>query len=526
MSTEKEPKKRRGKAEKPKAGEPAVFVPGAATGPRDFNAAAVAEELHLWWENGGGQTFIVGHDAKLLPGASAGSSGGSELFAAAPQTFSDWPESKVANLLRLKFVRAKKREGEQLSEVDRVFMHVMEKRRLAGSLNAIPGYRAGVHEINGARVLVRTSPPRLLDFRKGEWPTVRALIEGKLDLLDDEGRGIVQSEYFHAWMKKAVESLYMGGPGNFQSGQCLVFAGPADVGKSRIQHQVITEMLGGRSADPSSYLFGKSDFNAEIFSAEHVMMEEMEQTSTKAVDRTLFGERVKKLVSADRQRLHAKRADAQMVAPFFRVTITINNDPDKMRMLFLLTPDMRDKVMLFLVSDAPLPMPTKSLEERAAFRAKILEELPAYGHWLLNEFVVPEKLEKGRFGVASWHHPTLAMELFDDTPAAELLALIDAAEFTAGGASTGADDVRTKYKLWDLKSKAETEGAAWEGSALELERLLLGEASWGCSVMREMKKLSLHNKIDRLLSRLKEDQGDRVSQHRTKIERRWVVSAP
>jgi hypothetical protein len=266
-------------------------------------------------------------------------------------------------------------------------------------------------------------------------------------------------------------------------------------------------------------LFGKSDFNSEIFSAEHVMMEEIEQTSSKHADRVLFGERVKKLVSSDRQRMHAKRADAVMVEPFFRMTISLNNDPDKLRLLFLLTPDMRDKVMLFLVSDAPLPMPAVTLDERKAFRDQVTSELPAYGHWLMNEFQIPENLQKGRWGISCWHHPQLAMELFDDTPAAELLQIIDAAEFWAGG-SEG-----ERYKLWELKSHGEL-GENWEGSAIELEKLLLGEGQWVCSVTREAKKVSMHNKFDRLLSRLKEDQAGRVAQHRTKVERRWVVSKP
>jgi hypothetical protein len=36
----------------------------------------------------------------------------------------------------------------------------------------------------------------------------------------------------------------------------------------------------------------------------------------------------------------------------------------------------------------------------------------------------------------------------------------------------------------------------------------------------------MHNKIDRLLSRLKEDQPGRIIQHRTRLERRWIVVAP
>lgn len=298
----------------------------------------------------------------------------------------------------------------------------------------------------------------------------------------------------------------------------MIFAGPGDAGKSRLQHQLITGLLGGqgRSADPGPYLFGRTDFNNELFGAEHLMMEEL-PSGSKTADRVFFGEMLKQLVVNDTQRLHRKREDAMVVSPFFRVTISINDDPDKMRVLPLLTPDLKDKVMLFHISPAPLPMPTTTLTERAAFRERISLELPAYAHWLLNEFTIPEPLRSQRFGVKEWHHPTLAMELFDDTPAAELLALIDAATFKAVESEGGIHST-----LWDLKSHSDDE-AMWEGSALDVEKLLLGEGGWFCSVAREAKKLVMHNKIERLLGRLNEDQPVRVARHRTKLERRWRI---
>lgn len=125
-------------------------------------------------------------------------------------------------------------------------------------------------------------------------------------------------------------------------------------------------------------------------------------------------------------------------------------------------------------------------------------------------------------GVKEWHHPALALELFDDTPAAELLTIIDAAEFQAVGSGEGAE----RYKLWELKSHAkEEDDDQWIGSALELERLLLGEhGDWSCTVAREAKRLIMHNKIDRLLSRLKEDAADRVVHKRYNDGRRWLVA--
>jgi hypothetical protein len=115
----------------------------------------------------------------------------------------------------------------------------------------------------------------------------------------------------------------------------------------------------------------------------------------------MFGEKLKQIIVNDRKRLHSKRQTAQTLEPFFRITISVNDDPDKLRVLPLLTPDMRDKVHLFLVGNCEMPMPTNTLAERAAFRQKIADELPAYAWWLLNKFEIPDKLRCQRFGIRS-----------------------------------------------------------------------------------------------------------------------------
>jgi hypothetical protein len=492
-----EPKKRRGKAVKDKRGEPATFVPGNGAGPKQFDAQAVAEEIKLYWENEGGDNFWINNAAG----------------------WSKWPLKALENLMTRHMVRAKKREGEFLSDSQQLLLYVREHRCVDEVMSAISGYPAGRYELSsGHRVIVRY-PPKLIEPKEGDWGVVKELIESKLNLSLNMVPGPDQTAYFHGWMKTALEGLLTGGPGNFRPGQCCIFAGPRDSGKSRIQHQIITGLLGGRSADPGPYLFGRTDFNGEMFSAEHLMMEDP-ASSTKTVDRVYFGEMLKQLVVNDTQRLHRKREDAMVVSPFFRTSISINDDPDKMRVLPLLTPDMKDKVNLFLVSSRPLPMPTTTLDERAEFRRVIAAQLPAYAWWLLKEHEIDEARRSIRFGVREWHHPALAMELFDDTPAAELLQIIDAAEFTLV-------DEAMPLKLWQMESRSSMPGEFWEDTALVLERLMIGEDPRAtCSLAREAKKVFMHNKADRLLARLGEDQPGRVSPHRTKQARQWIIAKP
>ncbi len=487
-----EPKRRnprRGKIKEGAKGEAATFQPGSAAANVGFDAAAVAEELKLWWVDGAGDKYLIEME------------GG---------RWSEWSERKVLKRMRMlpgRMIALRPRDGEMASESDLVLLHTMEHRSVEEVLPSLAGYSAGVHDFGSARAVVRSSP-RLLSPSPGEWDVTRQLIEG---LLGEE-----QSSYFFGWLKVACEALYLGGPGNFRPGQALIFAGPKDCGKSRIQHQIITGLLGGRSADPGAYMFGRSDFNGEMIGAEHLLMEDP-VTSTLTKDRVFFGEMIKGIVVNDTHRLHRKREDALTGSPYWRLTISINDDPDKMRVLPLLTPDMKDKLMLFHIEKTPLPLPTGTLEERAAFRAAISGELPALLHWLLHEHEIPEAIRGDRFGVREWQHPMLVLDLFDDTPHAELLALIDAAVFDS--------TMSAKQKLWTLEDEAN--GKVWRGSAIRLEQLLTGEdGEWSCSVAKEAKKLFAHNKGSRLLGRLKEDEPYRVAPWRTANERGWLISHP
>lgn len=509
------PKKRRGKASVGKDGT-VGFEGGGAAAPA-FDAGRVAERFGLWWESGGGDNYLV-------------RTGGS---------WASWNKTAVVDLMRRDVgIRLKPRVGEYVSEVQQVFTWVRENRVVDVVTTALAGYAAGDHDIEGKRVLVRNSA-RLIEAKEGTWDFVRELIEGWMDLRKDEEEmhKYDQTEYFHGWMQTAVRALYAG-PGHFQPGQLLVLAGAASVGKNRIQENIITPLLGGRKADPGPYLFGKTDFNSELVESEVLLMADP-ATSTAMKDRIKFGEMLKGLMVNESQRLHGKRKDAVTVTPFWRITLSINDDPDKLRVLPPMEgDDMRAKIHLFRIGAGAKPLLAKTPEERPVWRDRVARELPAYLWWLLNVFKIPaDKVdEDGRMGVRHWHHPGLALELFEDTPAAELLALIDAATFSL---PEGGPD----RKLWEVPSKAPKEtpkdvafrageggtwwqDVAWEGGASDLELLMLNRTQWVCSVEPQMKKLSMHNNVPRMLGRLRMDRPGRVWSHRLNDERRVVIGAP
>jgi len=486
---------RMGKIVPGKAGKPATFKPGDAA-PANFDPKEIAEELDLWWVDGAGDKY-------LIKDTTSGE-------------YSTWSERKVTKALRLmpgRMIATKQRDDERIAESEEVFIWTMRNRKLRVEFDALAGYKAGVHDFPWGKGIVKTSAriiepvaPALPLPKDGAFPIVRAIIEDRL--------GPVQSVYFHSWLKIAYETLTLGKPGNFRPGQAVIFVGKVGSAKSFLQNHLITPILGGRDADPQDYMFGRTDFNNELISSEHLMMEDPINT-TLTKDRVFFGERIKRTVVNEKTRIHKKTKDGMMGNTFSRLTISVNNDPDKMRVLPLITPDIIDKIMVFNVESCPLPLPSESLAERAALLDAINEELPFYIHWLLNDWKIPDDIKSVRYGVAHYQDQDLLSVLLDDTPSSELLDLVDAAVFTRDGT------VRT---LWELPSDS-THGYIWKGSVIDLEKLLLSEYdNWTCSMEREANKLFKHNKCLRLLQRLKEDSPLRVDQYRTNKARGWAIA--
>lgn len=515
---------RRGKAVKEGEG-PAVAVPGSAAAPVGFDAAEVAREMEMFWQSGKGDQFVM----RLPDGR----------WATLPQ------QATIDRMRSLpgRMIAIKAREGEMLSEVRQVFLHTRMNRCLDEVLPSLPGYESGVHCLeSGEQVLVKTSPRQVV-AEKGEWPVIRQLIHGRLDLSQKDGNelpgGIDQTPWFHSWCKVALEALRRGQPGHWRAGHALILTGPGGCGKNRIQEQLITPLLGGRFADPQKFLFEGDEFNGDVFAAEHLMLSEVPLPSQRTVDRTALGEKIKQVVANPSQRMRLMRTEPCTVSPFWRLSISVNDDPDKLRSLPLITPDFGDKVLLLHCQHAPiLGLDGNAPEQQKAFREAVAAELPAYAWWLENEWEIPENLrtyecgrDATRFGFREFHHPVIKGDLWEDTPAAQLLGLIDAAVFD------GPDIEGGTAKLWDLpcygKRQAEKRGkpvlAVWHDRAEDLQRVLTGEAEWTCSVATLAKKLFQHNKLTSLLARLAKDVDNgamRVTKADDRNVRGWMIGPP
>lgn len=404
-------------------------------------------------------------------------------------------EQDIKRTLRLAGVFSRAAEGQSCSQADRVMDYIQNFRHVdfAGRL---AGKKAGIHYVQDRPIVVLGSYT-LIEPVQGDWPTLRALLEGMLKTPDCD-----QLPYFFAWLKVAITALRAG---ETRGGHALILVGASDCGKSFVQEHVITPLLGKRSADPTAYMLNKTTFNAELLGSEHLTIQEL-PSGLDHKSRSDLGENLKKIAGTEGHSYHPKGYDAMTMYPFWRVSISINKNPERIKSLPSFNSDITDKLLALLVESKPMPMPTRTDEQRNVFRMKINSELPAFAHFLLNEWSVPPELLRSvhadRFGFDAYQHPWIISALFDNEPEGELLHMID-------------------NELFDNSKDAEAWG--WR-SMMELQELLTAEN--GRYAARARRLFNFNNACGFYLAKLREKFPERVQSKHTKGGNVWLILPP
>ncbi len=380
---------------------------------------------------------------------------------------------------------AQTEEGQQISGLKQAKRDIQMKQDIVYA-GRLAGYRQGFHEVLEQRILV-TDSPKIIEPVAGEWPTLKALLDG---LLKDGTTN--QVPYLLGWLKVSYSTLR---DGKFVPSQALCIAGPRNSGKSLIQN-LITKILGGRVAKPYQYMTGQTSFNSELFGAEHLMVED-EAASTDIRARRNFGSFIKTFTVNETQNCHGKNKQALTLKPFWRLSITVNEEPENLMVLPPIDESVGDKIMLLKAFNRPMPMPTGTAAEREKFWNTIISELPAFLDYLLNS-EIPVELKDDRFGINTYHHPDLLSALSELQPEMKLLSYIDQSIY------------------WG--------SSEWKGSAETLERTLTRD---GAAFQYEARKLLYYPAAcGTYLGRLAKQFPDRVSSVKNMGKTVWTISAP
>jgi hypothetical protein len=239
----------------------------------------------------------------------------------------------------------------------------------------------------------------------------------------------------------------------------LILTGPNDCGKSFIQDHIITPIFGGRYFDPTDFFKNDAGFNKYMMASEHLAIGEF-AFPLDGASRLMISEKFKKIVANDGQTYHPKGKDAMTMHPHFRLSISINDNPEKLRALPPMNNDLSDKVLLLRVRGGlAMPMPTNSDSEEAAFAAAVRAALPAFVRELL-AWEPPEEMATGRFGMQVWQHPEIVDSLWEQEPGSRFAFLLDK-ELWAGEPALG--EPRLEHWGW--------------GKAVQLHEQMTGDQS-------------------------------------------------
>lgn len=284
----------------------------------------------------------------------------------------------------------------------------------------VAGRAPGFYEDNGNRIVIDRGP-HLMEPVKGDWSTLRHVIDGLFHHGEEKDHGIIQLDSFHGWVRSSVQALRAG---RRQSQQVLVICGPEDCGKSLLQH-LITHFLGGRSAKAHRYFSGATTFNGDMLGAEHLIIED-DYMPSDMKSRLSLGAQFKQFaVGTEAVSFNAKFQQAINLRAFFRVSVTCNDEPENLMVLPPLNGDIGSKILIIRASRFKMPMATVTAQEKEVFWNQLYAEIPAYLYWLLNEFQLPDSRVDRRYGVSSWVHPAILEKVAETTPEDAFLALID-----------------------------------------------------------------------------------------------------
>ena len=323
-------------------------------------------------------------------------------------------------------------EGEKASEIDNNIGYFQENKAVE-YVGALAGLHAGPQKDGEVDMLI-TSSPKIIEAKPTEWDTIRALLEGMFCA--------EQLEYLYGWIHFSYKSLLMG---KRTQGQALAIAGEAGCGKSLFQN-LITQIMGGRSAKPYQYMTGGSSFNSDLFGAEHLMIED-EAASKDIRSRRKMGQVIKNFTVCADQRYHAKGVDAITLHPYWRLTITMNDEPENLKVLPPMDESIIDKIILLKARKKPMPMPTDTIEKKDVFWNKLLADLPGFLHHIL-AIEICDDMKCDRYGIKHYHHADILYALDAQSTESQLHEII-VAEIPESMWTGKASDLQAKLTKFD-----------------------------------------------------------------------------
>ena len=397
------------------------------------------------------------------------------------QEYVPYTKTTLKLILKSFGLRGRAHDDELLSPIDSLIADVSYTKSVAYA-GRLAGIRRGCYQMNGKRVLV-TADPTIIEGKKGQTPLIESVVKQLFQIGE-----VDQRPRIYGWLKMARKAMLEGFP---MPGQALVLAGPRNAGKNLFQ-DIITEMLGGRAEKPYRYMVGRSEFNGDLFGAEHLCIAD-EVPFYDMPSRRVFGSKIKDICVNSLQSCHGKHKEALTLFPLWRLSISVNDEAENLVMLPPLEESIEDKIMLLKVRRAIMPMPSDSPQHRMEFWDAVRAEIPSFIHFVEN-YEIPEELKESRFGIQAFQHPELVEVLKEMTHENRLMELMQIIVIPENG--------------------------VWKGTLEQLETQLLEDSTY----KRQLEKLLYYpTALMTYMRRLQKSMPERVKAVKSNGKRGWEL---
>jgi hypothetical protein len=285
------------------------------------------------------------------------------------------------------------------SEVDRALAHILSHSTVEGA-GPCAFYPQGVFTYGGRRILnthqieaMRPAEGSPSWGKDGPFPFLSEFFDTFFLPLEP------QKDRFLAWFQYHYRACLHRTP---VSGHGVFIAGPVGCGKTFLNRGVLGTALGG-FAEANSYLIASDGFNSELFDYALWCIDDGSVASSEKIHQ-LFTENVKRTVANRDHRCNEKFRKAFTTPWQGRIVVTLNLDPESLRLIPNVDVSILEKLMLFKAGDRQIKFLSQPEME-----AVLLRELPHFLRWLL-DWTPPSHCYEGadvRFGLAPYHEESL-----------------------------------------------------------------------------------------------------------------------
>lgn len=265
---------------------------------------------------------------------------------------------------------------------------VLSRNVIKEALECMPGWPTGLTKWDGESFLVRRGLSPVTP-KEGKWKELKTMIETFFGRHAEDPHYETQIHAFYCLMRAKL--LQMISTDN-QRGSCpmLIVMSEPDTGKS-FMLRLLASLLGGteRTVDPSKEKNGWSDscLSSPVIFYDEASREEFDFSG--GMNREKFAEFFKGMEYSSHAEIARRGYTARSWPAVWLWARALNTNS---RAAILQTPipsenAMDDKLILARVYRAEMPFPDKEDPETRAKRLNLLKgQLPAFSHWLLNEF--------------------------------------------------------------------------------------------------------------------------------------------